>query len=272
MDSAQPAPAVKEEEGSAAQPERQQQAATPAAAPAAAKPPPAAAGGDDGSSSDDDAPLLARKAAVKQGALVGYADCRCCSAARKAWPCSLDPTCLPACTCCPCATRPLPTPCPMPLPHAPAEPKSDTKPAAKGKAAAAVKKVSSWGTGWRPGSQPLQCRLGRALRHRLALQPRLARACHVPNCLACCLTPPRTQEPASGEKPAAKKAAPKKAAAREDKPAAAKKPAAKERKPAAGSSAADAKVRAVPAPRVGAAAAQRWRVPLCLLAALPPAV
>lgn len=170
-------------------------------------------------------------------------------------------------TCPPAADSPQHT-----LPHAPAEPKSDSKPAAKGKAAAAVKKVSSWGTGWRPGSQPLQCRLGRALWHRLALQPRLARACHAPNCLACCLTPPRTQEPALGEKPAAKKAAPKKAAAREDKPAAAKKPAAKERKPAAGSSAADAKVRAVPALHVDGAAGQCWRVPLCLLAALPPAV
>ncbi len=69
VDSAAPAPqaaaGVKEEQPQAQQ-ERQQQAAAPAAAPAAAKPP-AAAGGDDGSSSDDDAPLLARKAAVKQG-------------------------------------------------------------------------------------------------------------------------------------------------------------------------------------------------------------
>ena len=72
VDSApQPAPAVKEEEAQSQQ-QRQQQAAAPAAAPAAAKPAAVAAGGDDdGSSSDDDAPLLARKAAVKQGVCTG---------------------------------------------------------------------------------------------------------------------------------------------------------------------------------------------------------
>ena len=108
MDSAAPAPqpaaGVKEEEAPAQQ-ERQQQAAAPAAAPAAKPPAAAAAGGDDGSDSDDDAPLLARKAAVKQGELTdrvrdgpavlqgpnaspAAAHAQCCAAARTRRPCA----------------------------------------------------------------------------------------------------------------------------------------------------------------------------------------
>lgn len=117
----------------------------------------------------------------------------------------------------------------------PAEPKSEKKPtpkdgsgkkaAVKRVRAAACRRAAGWWVrvGWR----------------HLATVRAPVRAANLgpPRCCRCA-----AQEPESHEKAAAKKVAPKKPAAKEEKPAAKAKPAAKERN-SAGSSAAEAKVR-----------------------------
>lgn len=234
VDSAAPAPqlaaGVKGEEAPAQQ-ERQQQAASPAAALAAKPTAVAAAADGGGSDSDDDAPLLARKAAVKQGE---RADRVRYGPAVMQGPKASHAAAHPQC----CAAAHTRRPCapPTQVSSPPARP-----PCARRACVEQQARTQGQGSSGEEGGQlgPLA---GAAPPRRTSVgtPPCLLRLAPAgpATCPSAASPPVAAQEPATGEKAAAKK----KPAAKEEKPAAknaAAKPAAK----AASSSAAEAKVR-----------------------------